>query len=280
MKDQPESTGPVVLVPRKPTEAMLLSVMDLFAAGFCTGDMAKGIITAVLDASPFVQARAIRTIKPFYQDPSEYVSLEDHQAYVAQLHAEIQNLNDHHEDGAVELPAIGARVIVSKGTGTVTGYVADVPNAISVAVDGDGGEITARWSYAPTESATCAESQVEPIGDESKGPLCFCGLRQTKNPHPEAGVPPGYLEVGTVYDCIPCLNKSRRAWSKRANAAQGQVVELQKRIADIEAQQCAPVAVVNEGDEGLFAEFIYGEDGSPLKRGDKLYLAQPVEAKS
>jgi hypothetical protein len=32
-----------------------------------------------------------------------------------------------------------------------------------------------------------------------------------------------------------------------------------------------PVAIINEGDEGLFAEFIYGEDGSPLKRGDKLY---------
>jgi hypothetical protein len=33
-----------------------------------------------------------------------------------------------------------------------------------------------------------------------------------------------------------------------------------------------PVAIINEGDEGLFAEFLYGEDGSPLKRGDKLYL--------
>lgn len=63
------------------------------------------------------------------------------------------------------------------------------------------------------------------MSEEPKGPLCFCGLRQTKNPHPEAGVPPGYLEVGTVYDCIPCLNKSRRAWSKRANKAEGQLKE-------------------------------------------------------
>lgn len=66
---------------------------------------------------------------------------------------------------------------------------------------------------------------------EEKGPLCFCGLRQTKNPHPEAGVPPGYLEVGTVYDCIPCLNKSRRAWSKQANKAKGELADLQAELA-------------------------------------------------
>lgn len=64
------------------------------------------------------------------------------------------------------------------------------------------------------------------MSEEPKGPLCFCGLRQTKNPHPEAGVPPGYLEVGTVYDCIPCLNKSRHAWAKRANKAEGEAREL------------------------------------------------------
>lgn len=44
------------------------------------------------------------------------------------------------------------------------------------------------------------------------------------------------------------------------------------RIAEPEAQQGEPVAVIDEGEEGLFAEFIYGEDGSPLRRGDKLYL--------
>lgn len=66
---------------------------------------------------------------------------------------------------------------------------------------------------------------------DTKGPLCFCGLKQTKNPHPEAGVPPGYLEVGTVYDCIPCLNKSRRAWSKQANKAKGELADLQAELA-------------------------------------------------
>lgn len=32
-----------------------------------------------------------------------------------------------------------------------------------------------------------------------------------------------------------------------------------------------PVAVVDESDDGLFIDFIYGENGNPLKRGDKLY---------
>jgi hypothetical protein len=34
-----------------------------------------------------------------------------------------------------------------------------------------------------------------------------------------------------------------------------------------------PVAVVDESDDGLFVEILYGEDGSRLKRGDKLYAA-------
>lgn len=35
--------------------------------------------------------------------------------------------------------------------------------------------------------------------------------------------------------------------------------------------QGEPVAVVNEADDGLFVELIYGEDGNPLRMGDKLY---------
>lgn len=67
---------------------------------------------------------------------------------------------------------------------------------------------------------------------KSPGPLCFCGLKQTKNPHPEAGVPPGYLEVGTVYDCIPCLNKSRHGWSKKANRLQAELSAAEQRNAE------------------------------------------------
>lgn len=36
-----------------------------------------------------------------------------------------------------------------------------------------------------------------------------------------------------------------------------------------------PVAIVNEGDDGLFIEIQYGEDGSPLRLGDSLYMQPP-----
>lgn len=39
-------------------------------------------------------------------------------------------------------------------------------------------------------------------------------------------------------------------------------------VADDSEQE---VAVVDENDDGLFVDIVYGEDGSPLKRGDKLY---------
>lgn len=37
-----------------------------------------------------------------------------------------------------------------------------------------------------------------------------------------------------------------------------------------------PVVIVDESDDGLFIEFIYGEDGNPLQRGDMLYAEQPA----
>ena len=42
-----------------------------------------------------------------------------------------------------------------------------------------------------------------------------------------------------------------------------------------QADDAKPVAEVDEGDDGLFIAFVYGPDGSPLKRGDKLY-ATPI----
>lgn len=37
------------------------------------------------------------------------------------------------------------------------------------------------------------------------------------------------------------------------------------------------VAVVDEGDEGIFVEVLYGENGSSLKRGDFLYASRDAE---
>lgn len=49
---------------------------------------------------------------------------------------------------------------------------------------------------------------------------CRCGLPQSENPHPDAGVPSRMLEVGTTYECIPCTVKSRHQWATRARAAE------------------------------------------------------------
>jgi len=38
--------------------------------------------------------------------------------------------------------------------------------------------------------------------------------------------------------------------------------------------QGEPVALVDEGDEGLFVDLIYGANGNPLRRGDRLYARQ------
>ena len=53
-------------------------------------------------------------------------------------------------------------------------------------------------------------------------PTCFCGLRMTLNPHPDAGKPERLLEVGAVYVCIPCLNKANHGHCKSANALRQQ----------------------------------------------------------
>lgn len=45
----------------------------------------------------------------------------------------------------------------------------------------------------------------------------------------------------------------------------------------LEVAMQEPVAQVDEGDEGLFVQILYGANGSPLKFGDKLYT-HPVVA--
>ena len=58
---------------------------------------------------------------------------------------------------------------------------------------------------------------IEQIG---KQPTCgLCGGKMSKNPHPDAGKPDSYLEVGTVNVCIPCTVKSRHAWAERVYEA-------------------------------------------------------------
>lgn len=53
--------------------------------------------------------------------------------------------------------------------------------------------------------------------------------------------------------------------------------EVQPLFTELPAAQPQgePVAVVDEDDDGIFVELIYGENGNPLRRGDKLYTDQP-----
>lgn len=53
-----------------------------------------------------------------------------------------------------------------------------------------------------------------------------CGLPLSDNPHPEAGKPPRYLEVGCPKECIPCLTLSRHQWAARAMKAENEVKDL------------------------------------------------------
>lgn len=61
----------------------------------------------------------------------------------------------------------------------------------------------------------------------------MCGLPMTKNPHPDAGKMATLLEVGTPYECIPCLTKSRHQWSRRAMLAETELRAAAPASADV-----------------------------------------------
>jgi len=54
-----------------------------------------------------------------------------------------------------------------------------------------------------------------------------CGGEMSLNPHLEAGKPPHYLEVGTKYECIPCLVLNRHKWAERAMKAENELAKCQ-----------------------------------------------------
>lgn len=67
------------------------------------------------------------------------------------------------------------------------------------------------------------------------GPPHFCGLPMSLNPHPEAGVPDRFLEVGAVSECIPCLVSSRHGWAKTASELQQRLTAAEQRNARYES---------------------------------------------
>ena len=55
----------------------------------------------------------------------------------------------------------------------------------------------------------------------------LCGLfTMVKNPHPDAGKPEVALDVGYVWECVPCTRKAAHGWSQRAIKAAAQVEAL------------------------------------------------------
>ena len=50
------------------------------------------------------------------------------------------------------------------------------------------------------------------------------------NPHPDAGAPGRFLEVGCPTECIPCTVLSRHQWSRRATSAEQEVRELKEAL--------------------------------------------------
>jgi len=67
----------------------------------------------------------------------------------------------------------------------------------------------------------------EAMTDRLKPGHCHkCGLMLSDNPHPEAGKPPHYLQVGCPKECIPCLTLSRHQWAGRAMKAENEVCAL------------------------------------------------------
>jgi hypothetical protein len=58
-----------------------------------------------------------------------------------------------------------------------------------------------------------------------------CGHPISANPHPDAGKPGRYLEVGCPTECIPCTVLSRHQWAERAQKAERELRELRKQLA-------------------------------------------------
>lgn len=100
------------------------------------------------------------------------------------------------------------------------GDVSDVRAGLAEAVE--------RWKAARAREV--GDMEVEEIikrQRESDVPVCHrCGWPKSRNPHPEAGKPHVLTEVGTVWECIPCLVLNRHIWARRCWAAEKRVSKM------------------------------------------------------
>ena len=126
-------------------------------------------------------------------------------------------------------------------------------------------EFDAERLRAGTAVAEVAALREELATAKRVGPPHFCGLPMSRNPHPEAGVPGRFLEVGTVSECIPCLVSSRHGWAKTAG-------ELQQRLADAEQRNSELIGVLE-----MFADNSDDGDVVEISR-HHIALSKPTES--
>jgi len=103
-------------------------------------------------------------------------------------------------------------------------------------------------TYTPEQIAQHIAQRVAAVGEE-KGvriirqlvaerdddPVCRCGQKLSKNPHPDCGKPFTLLEAGPVWVCIPCQSSKLHAWCERALAAESKIaaISTQEKVNDV-----------------------------------------------
>lgn len=101
-----------------------------------------------------------------------------------------------------------------------------------------------------------------------------CGLPRSDNPHPEAGKPPIYLEVGCPKECIPCLVLSRHQWAQRAMKAENELKDINTLSVNDLTESAPPFTGWRWATEQAISAW-----GQAMKHGDKdvLDLAKKVK---
>lgn len=72
--------------------------------------------------------------------------------------------------------------------------------------------------------------------EDTDAPICTCGRHQIRNTDPLAGVPSMVNEVGAVWECIPCLVRTRRIAIEIHQKAEKELYELQRKLVDARAE--------------------------------------------
>ena len=89
---------------------------------------------------------------------------------------------------------------------------------------------------ALVEGCFAALDQMEQITADTVPGCQFCHTPMSRNPHPDAGTPSQLTQVGYVWECVPCLVRTRFEASRRANEAEADVERLRDVIQALEEE--------------------------------------------